>query len=123
MCAQLEFKVEEGKNGNRMSSTMKEQPKPSSIGFSVRDILDLPNTKTTTTSRSSRSSSLTALRPEPSALEGSIDTCVPAPGYHHPSAIYYCDSSYPRWLPPSADVFAYNPLCKYYCTSCCSMCV
>lgn len=88
--------------------------KPATIGFSVRDILELPSTKQShSRSVSSRSSSLLPLRPEASSLDGSLgDPCVPASSYH-PSAIYYCDSSYPRWLPPS-DVFSYsNPLCKY----------
>lgn len=95
--------------------------KPSK-GFSVRDILELPSTKSNARSHSNRSSSMTPLRQDvvpssslPLSMDSSLsEGCVPSAAYH-PSAIYYCDSSYPRWLSHSAaDMFAYaNPLCKY----------
>lgn len=87
------------------------------IGFSVKDILDLPSTK----SRSSSAPSLTALRSDAAssslaALDSAplSETCVP-PNSYHPAAIYYCDSSYARWLPPTAaDMFPYTaPLREY----------
>ena len=99
-----------------MTSTVRSpaQPKTRRVakGFSVKDILDLPSSKASSSSPPS-ASSLPNSRPDP-ALDS--DPCLPG-SYHTSAAVYYCPEQPPyasRWLPPpAADLFPYsNTFCE-----------
>ncbi len=91
--------------------------KDRTIGFSVKDILDLPTHKSSRANpNSSPITNGTSL-----ALDGNSDNCLTSANSaaYHPAAaaLYYsagiCDNPYARWLPPS-DMFTYStPLRKY----------
>lgn len=86
----------------------KETPKSRVVakGFSVKDILDLPSSKSSSSSLPRSHSS----RPDPG-----LDSDPGLPGSYH-SSVYYCPdpATYPhRWLPPAGDLFSYsNTFCK-----------
>ena len=87
-----------------------------SIGFSVKDILDLPSIKPRSFSVYHRSD-LHSAAPGMASMEPSstISEASVSPNSYPP--IYYCENPYTRWLPP-ADMFTYTTsLCK--CTQFC----
>lgn len=77
------------------------QQKAPTIGFSVRDILDLPTSSNQTLRN----------RVEPSQPINE-DHIPMDPNFStmacHPSAFYYCVSSYLRWLSPSTSASAFS---------------
>lgn len=100
-------------------SPVRPKQRPVVKGFSVKDILDLPSSKASSSSSLPRSNS--------SRHDLDSEPCLPG-SYHSPAAVYYCSdqSSYPpsRWLPPpTGDLFSYSStFCKYNPLSCLSSC-